>query len=404
MDRAVAVLLAALVVLASAGAAVGVGPPDADERTATTPVDGIAANTTDVLTLDTVQQSAFASGDLVVTPAVDAQTESLVQRHERYRLTNALEAAETDEARRALLQNATERADSRTTDLLEDERTAREAYMAGEISAASYLVTLGRLHDQAAALETTVVAIDSVEGSDETRTKHLQARLQTLQGPVRAHLADALQGEGPSSRIHVAAASNGVTLSMLSGDEYVREAVRTDNLDEEVGRMGFDAAETRFGELYPWASENKQRISMGALGDDVYVVELTHTHGTIDASLDASTDQVFREVQTKSLRSTPTETTVWSAAENVTVGVSQSYPGGPLRVNVSNETGAPVADAAVSVNGTNVGTTGDEGAVWTISPTGEYPVTVTTPNATVQILVDQSRSEIRPVETTTTES
>ena len=403
MDRAVAALLAVVLVLASAGAAVGGVMPGTDERTAATTADGISANTTNVLVLDTVEASTFARGDLVVTRAIDAQTESIVQQQARYRLSNALEAAPTDDARREIVRNATDWADQRTTTLLEDERTARQAYITGDITADSYLATLGRLHDQAASVETTVESIRSVEAGNAARAHHLQARLQTLQGPVRAQLAGAVQGDGPSANIYVTASPDGVTLSMLTGEEFVREAVRTDNLDIAVGQLGFDEAEARFGDHYPWASEHKQRISMGALGPDIYVVEFTHTHGTIDASLDASTEEIFREVQTKSLGSTPTETNVWSATANVTVGVSQSYPGGPLKVNVSNETGAPIADAAVTVNDTPVGSTDDEGAVWTISPAGEYPVTVTTETASVQVLVDQSRAELRPAETTTPE-
>lgn len=403
MDRAVAALLAAMLVLASAGAAVGGVTPGTDERTAATTVEGISANTTNVLVLDSIEASTFARGDLVVTRAIDAQAESLVQQQARYRLSNALDAAATDDARRQIVLNATDWADQRTTTLLEDERTARQAYIAGDITAESYLATLGRLHDQAASVETTVETIRSADAGNDVRAQHLQARLQTLQSPIRAQLADAVQGAGPSASTYVTASQNGVTLTMLTGDAFVREAVRTDNLDDAVGQLGFDEAEARFGDHYPWASENKQRISMGALGPDVYVVEFTHTHGTIDASLDASTGEIFREVQTKSLGSTPTEANVWSATENVTVGVSQSYPGGPLRVNVSNETGAPIADAAVTVNGTMVGNTDADGAVWAISPAGEYPVTVTTESASVQVMVDQSRSELRPVETTTTE-
>jgi len=159
--------------------------------------------------------------------------------------------------------------------------------------------------------------------------------------------------------------------------------------------MGFDAAEKRFGELYPWASSHKQRISMGALGPDVYVVELTHTHGTVQAALDASTGQVFKEVQTKTLANTPADPSLTTTDNNTTVSISRAYAGGPLRVTVTNETGAPLA-AAVTVNGTAVGATDDTGTLWSISPAGDFNVTAETDTARIRVLVTPTETTVQP--------
>lgn len=399
MDRAVPALLAALVVLASAGAVVGISPPGTTDREAAGTVEGISANTTDVLVLESIDASAFDRGDLVVTRAVDAQSGALVESYEQHRVTEAVAAAESPTEERAALRNATDAVDRRTQALVEDERTARADFVAGEVTAASYLATLGRIHARAAALEETVETIDALDEDSvgAERRAQLLAQLSTLQGPVRAELAASLQGEGPSKRTFVGVSGNGVTLATLSGDQYVRETVRTDNRDDAVGQLTFDDAEQRFGELYPWASENKQRISMGALGSDVYVIEYTHGHGTIEASLDASTSEVFKETQTKSLDDTPVEDTRWIDTRDLVVGVSNTYPGGPVRVNVTNATGAPMT-ATVSVNDTDVGSTGDDGVVWAISPADRYSVTVTTENASVELQVDPTSDELRPVD------
>ncbi|AKH96713.1 DUF7094 domain-containing protein [Halanaeroarchaeum sulfurireducens] len=389
MDRAVHALLAALLVASSAGAVVAASPPGTTDVRATGTVDGISTNTTDVLALESIDASTFARGDLVVTGAIDVQAATLVETHDRKRVTEAVAAAETDAEHRAAIRNATDRAERRTEALLAAERTAREDYRTGETTAESYLATVGRLHARAAALEATVRAVDSLDEQsvgDERRAR-LRGQLMTLQGPVRAELAAALRGDGVSPRTFVGVSSNGLTLATLSDGDYVRETVRTDAQDDDPGRLSFEDAQTRFAELYPWASEHTDKYSLRELGSDVYDVEYAHTHGTIIASIDGSTGALFRESQTKSLAGIPTEETRRTEADDVVVGVSETYPGGPLRVNVTNATGEPVG-AAVSVDGTAVGNTGDDGIVWTISPAGTYPVTVTTDATTVDVRVD----------------
>ncbi|MFB6132887.1 MAG: hypothetical protein ABEJ44_05730 [Halanaeroarchaeum sp.] len=388
MDRAVPTLVAALLVLSSVGAVAGVVPSGDDGSRATGTVDGVSANTSDVLVLDSVVRSAFARADLVMTGAIDAGSTSLVAAHRRYRIREAFAAAERPAAERAVIENATAAAERRADALAATERAARQATIRGELSPEAYLSTLGRLHAKASALEKTVEAIGSLDeyGVASDRRAQILAQLSTLQGPIRADLAAAVRGEGPSGRTFLAVSRNGFTLSRIVDGQYWRETVRFDHRDHAIGRLDFDDAEAQFARAYPWTSAHKQRISMGALGADVYVVEYTHTHGTIDASLDASTGAIFREVQTKSLGKFPVEVRTWST-DGLTVGISATYPGGPLRVNVTNRTGAP-AVAKVAINGTAVGSTGDDGLIWTISPVGPYPVTVTTANATLQVTVD----------------
>lgn len=397
MSRAVPVLLAAILVVASAGTVLGVSPPGTDAAAATTPVEGISANTTDVLMLDTVGASAFSQADLVVTAAIGAQSGGLADTYKRYQVQAAFDAAPTVAAKRTVLRNASDWAEAKTTDLLDTERSAREAYIAGRLTAAGYLETLGRLQVRAASVQSTVKAIDSLQSriDADLGTDTLLARLETLQGPVRQRLAAAIQGDGSSGRTFVAVSDTGVVLSQIRGGTYVRETVRTDNRDDAIGQMGFDAAEKRFSELYPWASSHKQRISMGALGPDVYVVELTHTHGTVQAALDASTGQVFREVQTKTLAATPADPSLTTTDNNTTVSISRAYAGGPLKVTVTNETDAPLS-ATVTVNGTAVGTTDSTGTLWTISPAGEFNVTAETDTARIRVLVTPTEGDVQP--------
>ncbi|MFB6125163.1 MAG: hypothetical protein ABEJ59_04310 [Halanaeroarchaeum sp.] len=386
MDRAVPALLAALLVVATTAPALAVAP---SPSTARTPIDGISANTTDVLVLDSVQASTFDQADLVVTAAIDADAGELAATYETYRVQAAYDAAKTDRERERVLENASQWLRTQTETLMAAERHARSRYATGETAARSYLATLGRLQLRADHLETTIDRVDALRARTDAPidVDALRPDLQTLQGPIRQRLAAAVRGEGASGRTFVAVSPRGVVLAQERAGTYTRETVRLDNRDAAVGHLGFDAAEQRFADLYPWASAHKQRISMGALGPDVFVVELTHTHGTVDAALDASTNQVFREVQTKRLADTPVDVGWNVTANETTLSVSRTYPGGPLHVAVLNATGAPV-QANVVVNGTAVGSTGADGSLWTISPAGPYNVTAETADERLRVLVD----------------
>ena len=388
MHRAVPALLAALLLASTAGAGFAASLGTTDER-ATGTVEGLSANTTDVLRLESIETSSFARGDLVVTGAIDADAGALVEAHAREGVHEAYAAAETDRERRAVVRNATDAIERRTEALLANERTARESYLAGETTATAYVATLGRLHLRAAALETTVQMVHTLDEQsvDVERRLRLRGRLMALQGPVRAELASAIRGEGPSPRTFVGVSTNGLTLATLSDGQHIRETVRTDAWNDDPGRLSFDDAQTRFAELYPWASEHTTEFSLRALGSDVYDVEYAHTHGTIIASIDGTTGALFRETQTASLAALPVRDAKRTDAEDLSIGLSETYPGEPLRVTVTNATGEPVS-ATVSVDGTAVGNTGDDGIVWTISPAGSYPVTVTTDDATVEVRVE----------------
>ncbi|MFB6070321.1 MAG: hypothetical protein ABEJ76_04795 [Halanaeroarchaeum sp.] len=392
MERAVPALLAALLVVASAGAVVGIAPPG--PPTATTPVDGVSGNTTDVLRLETIDASTFDRATLVVTGALDAQSSAMVNAFTRYRVRTAFEAASTPAAKRVVVRNASSWVRTRTAELLETEREARNRYVSGELSARAYLATLGRLQMQATAVERTARAVADLSSrvDADVDLARILPDLQTLQGPIREGLAAAVRGEGASDRTFVAVSTNGFVLAQMSDGIYVRETVRYDNRDAAIGQLGFDRAEQRFNELYPWASAHKDRISMGAVGPDVYVVEYTHTHGYIDAALDASTNQIFREVQRKRLAETPVVAAETTVQNNTTVAVSPTYAGGPLRVNVTNRTGAPMT-VPVAVNETAVGTTGEDGTVWAISPAGTYNVTVETPQGPIRVAVTARAGE-----------
>jgi hypothetical protein len=182
-----------------------------------------------------------------------------------------------------------------------------------------------------------------------------------------------------------------MALATLGEGTFTREVMRTDARDDAVGGVDLDAAQTRIAELYPWAWAHKGDVSINTVGQDVFRFQLSHGHGELNSLLDTSSGNVYREIQTKSLSGLPVSPGSSRTVENTTVRVSAAQPGWPVRIDVRNQTDAPVS-ATVSVNGTSVGTTA-EGPVWVLSPTEPFTVTASTDDQTIDVEVKPSAIE-----------
>jgi hypothetical protein len=119
----------------------------------------------------------------------------------------------------------------------------------------------------------------------------------------------------------------------------------------------------------------------------VYSVTVKHPHGSFSAYLDGGTEKIFKEVQQKRLTGDtplPTGPSVTNSSENLTVTVNRTYAGGPLRVELTNETGAPVS-GEVRIDGELVGRTNADGLLWTLSPADRFEVTASYDFRTVNL-------------------
>lgn len=395
MQRVLSALLLALIVVGAPGVtavtvgdatAVGGGP----HPQAATPIQAVSTNTTHLLTLDTVGATSITRASLSVTDALAAQTTETTATFDRYVLEARFDRASNESAREAVLRNATDRASARVEALHADERDARLAYTDGDSSATSYLETLGRLDRQATALTDVVGRIDDLasRGSPiRNRADQLRVDLETFDGPIRSTAGRAIDGDGRAPRTSVMASTNGFVLADRSGGTYRREAVRWDNRDRAVGSLDIQGAQDRFSTLYPWAWAHKPGgFSIDLRGPDVWKLELRHEHGRLQAYLDMSSGAIYEEVQEKTLRDLPTAPGSTTTLGDATLAVSDTYPGGPVRVSVTNATGGPL-DAPVTVNGTAVGQTGDDGAIWAISPRGTYNVSTRHDSQTLAVTV-----------------
>lgn len=308
-----------------------------------------------------------------------------------------LSAASSTEGRAAVAGEMLDDIERRTEQLKTEERTAVQAYANGSISANDLLQTLARVHSRAQILDEALAEHGrlemSVDGySESDRRSAIGDELEMLQTPVREQLDAAFDGSGSaqSRQAYVDASSNGVVVEMIDDGEYVREAVRFDNTDEDTsdsfGRDTSELLEYTQSELYPWALSNNPSVSFGGISESRYRLTIEHPQGTVSSYIDGSTRGVFREVQRLDVDELPRSATVRASNDDMNLTIHRTPNDGPVRFNVTDDDGDPV-NALVKVNGDPVGRTGTDGLLWTLQPRSYYLVSVssgaTTINATV---------------------
>lgn len=382
MSRVRPALAALVLVVATAATGfAATGTLSAPAQPGDDPTVGVSENTSRVLLLTRADAAGFDSAAVSVTDALGAGHEGLTTTYRLERLDSALAATDSEAERRALVQREIRWASNRTSALVEREREARAAYAAGDINATEYLTTVGAVHSAARSLETflgdptSVRALytlaDPYDGL-KPQISRTRARLQSALGPVRERLAAVVRGERGSARVHVTV-GDGVMLSTVENGVYVRETFRPGNLDQTTGNYGDPIAFVR--ETYPWVANNSRAPSYSLLGRYAVLFSTSHGHGELEVYYDVSTDRVYVERQQKRLAQTAVTYDSSTSANDTTLHVSRTYTGGPVQVRVENATGAGL-DAPVTLAGSDVGSTGDDGELWTVSPGGEYEVSV----------------------------
>ncbi len=319
--------------------------------------------------------------DLSATLAVE--TTALEGQFRDETLQAAFSAADTDAARRAVLERYTARVETRTEMLRETEREALAAFNAGTVTTNSYLRTLAELDAAGDRLRGTVDRLDSyrlrVQESDVTgqRLDAIEADLVALDGPIRERIQSVHAGVRPPMRVFVETSADGVTLSAIVEKNGQRTFLRETYLgDVRRQSSGPDQYEDNLGnavrrvqELYPWATQNGL-VQTDRYADVYKIWFTTNDEGFwLETFLDGQSGTVFAERQEKEVASIPTTT---KRKANATAGlaltIERTHEGGPLNVTVTDpETNEPL-DARVAVNNRTVGRTGANGSLWTVMP------------------------------------
>jgi hypothetical protein len=353
-------------------------------------------NTTTVMTLGAdPARTGFDSPSLSLGDSLMMDRDGFKQRLSITELDQQLATAETDEQKSQILNRYRYRTESRIISLQAREERATNAFSNGTISEREYLTTLGRISVAASDIETVIDALN--ERSQSTRFSFdddsLKAKMAPIQGPVRDQIADAIRGSAHQATIYVETADTGIVLSTIVNGQYVREVYRADNRDPSAqpSITVKEANEEVIQSRYPWISEPNQHWtgSERLVYRPIQVVraDYEYSHGNLTAYVDTGTAEVYREIQHKRLtgeNSLPPGPGVVNASENLTLTVNRTYPGGPLRVKLTNETGAPLR-SQVTVAGESVGRTNAEGILWTLGPVEQFEVTATHEDATVNV-------------------
>ncbi len=336
--------------------------------------NGSVASDIDVVTVDAGTATGFGAN------ASAARIETIALRE---RITSA---NDSDERQIRILDGLNE-VDKDVVTLHSRHREAIAAYHAGEISGKEFLVELARIRATAAVLEERVLMLDRLADDtddlalDDSRVFPVVYDLRTFDGPVRSRAAAALDGEpGASTRVYVATTETGIVLSTVADGQFVREAFRSDLRQRDDTSIDEETAQNVTARSYPevWAATGGSVAGQGSGG--TFLFDLAYPNGTLTAFVGGGTERVFMEQQRVDLAAVSTGEAVTRTLD-LTLTVNRTFPGGPLRVAVTDpQTGEPV-DAVVKIGreggeSTDVGTTGADGVLWTVSPSDEFVVTV----------------------------
>ncbi|MFC7132566.1 MULTISPECIES: DUF7096 domain-containing protein [Salinibaculum] len=391
--------------LVTAGAVVAAEPP------ATAPAPAVDDSLGDTVTVTNTTNYVFPAGDgpsrqsyvrsdVDVAGAVATDVERLQGQHEVLRFEHRYDARNESEGRLVAVDETIDRTEARLDALNARQETLFSAYTDGSLSTDAFLRRLSRLDTAASESRNVLQRVRSRVRADldtrlpvstETRLAALRADLVAIPGRISTQVTATVRGEADPTTLYLQGTGNGLVLATVDETEYRRQATLRDEYtpdapnqfalaEEEPISLAFDRAR----ELYPWVSENLQSINrIAGFGDsDVYLIDLSHPHGDLRSYIHGGSTNVFHEEHRQNPDSLPVRLT--ASAENGSLGVSVAATAetGPMRVTVTSATTDVPTDAVVRVNGQPVGSTGGDGELWTIRPTGSFTVNATSGDGT----------------------
>jgi len=274
--------------------------------------------------------------------------------------------------------------------LRQREADAIDAFTTGDREPTAFLEELVLIGQTADRLRDRLDVIDAqIEASsDDDRQRELSDRLTTidyelrlLDGPVRAYAADVFSGERPAGRVSIQVGEGNLALTAINDGAYIREAYRFDNR-ATGGQITAATAEDIVAAQYPWFWERRSggTWSIGGPGS-LSLVSIEIDEGSLQTFIDGTTEERFVEHQRIALEEVVPVTRTTKRQDGLAVTVDRTYVGGPLDVRVVDvDTGQPVdADVSIGQNGqesVSVGSTANDGHVWTLTPRGTFTLTI----------------------------
>jgi len=312
-----------------------------------------------------------------VGAAVHGGSTEIDAAYDSYHLNVRLDRAESDAEREDVIRDAIDRSNASARELRERERNARSEYASGDIGEREFVARLRAINDRAAARDSVRSTIQSraseVDDALEDDATRLTSGFVARQGEVRSIVSQTTAGDQSPSRVYVAADGSGAVLSTVRGTTYHRETNR-DDLFQRPGSTGMTTDELISILTGMYSMYDDWGYVLFMADDTISQVREDHEHGEVQVYFDVASEDVFREYQQIDLDdATPTLAPTNTSSGGLEIGVARTYPSGPARVVVT-EAGQPVADAPVTVDGTEVARTGPDGVAWVVAPYGDASV------------------------------
>jgi len=391
---AVGVIL--LVVVSVAAPVAGFAPPaqtadGSDQLPQITVVD----NTTNHLAIPAsdVRSTTYNRSSLDIGVAVAAGSRDLRSDYATTNFERQFFQQDSEAARDRLVDETLTDIETQRTSLERRNRIAIQQYASDAITATEFLRQRALIDAESRQLTDRLERVRTAAGTapdyslspeQRFRLENNRGVLRTYRGPISQRVSAETAGTTEPNAVYVEASSEGYMLSTVSDGQYARETylgqdrdrTATDQFAQTDDPLG--AVNTRAENLYPWLY-SEQYPSVQAYGRSaIYQIQADHPNGQLTAYLDGGTTNVFYETQHLELTTVDRSEVATNVNGSVRVRVQQSFESGPLLVTVTDNSTGSTADATVRINGKRIGTTGADGALWTVEPRGEYTVTATT--------------------------
>ncbi|WP_217471914.1 DUF7096 domain-containing protein [Haloterrigena gelatinilytica] len=372
-----------------------------------------AENTTNRLPLTgdvTNEYTTYGSDIGLAFASVDDQ---LRVDHEQYTVIDSEFDDATLEERKNMVRAAYDCINNRTEAIEEREREAIRKHETGYMTDTELIRTLLRNQNEAERL------LEALRELRDSRTEEIpgyslspqqvradEASLELYQTSLRSELEQASQSSqqdaGTVVRIRTFADTEtptdskdwhgGYSFSVIDGDTYVLETTRFDNRRADAVNQFEDYSNYETiqaaTEFYPWAGEEKRWSEFNDYGEEnLYFVNLEVDQTQLEVYLDGGTGQVYRERQELTLESLPKVDNETYANDSLNVSLTETPVNGPTKVAVTDaETKEPVT-ATVTVDGTEIGRTDDDGTLWILPPVDGYDLEVQSNAGSVDVTV-----------------
>lgn len=230
-----------------------------------------------------------------------------------------------------------------------------------------------------------------IGGTADTRLTNMEAELVTVSGELRELFRTTVTGQRQTKEpVYVEASESDVVVATIVNDNYLRESYIDGAYNRTFGSNESGISQ-RIIDLYNWAYRSENYISGNVqeqVGNtSVWRSQVTHRQGQFELHFDANTDGVYKERQTKRLRDAEPLTTRSVVNGSLRLVVNETHDTGPMEVRLLDAGDQQPRNGTLYIDGERVGTTGDDGRIWTVDARGDTAVRVETPEQSVSMFV-----------------